>query len=178
MFGLTKRKNAIYRILIHIPSYEQFEVLGIIFDQHLKFNEHISRATSRASSTLFLLLRLKRLGFDATELGILYQSLVLSKLTYGITVWGGCSASNLQKFDQVQRRAVRMGVISDYNPIGDYIRLHDRQLMIKIKDIGTHPLRRFIKERSDYAQRSLRDRHPGCQVAEKNGHFKIFLYRF
>ena len=81
---------------------------------------------------------MKRLGFDATELGILNQSLVLSKSVYGVTVGGGCWASNSQKLDQVEREVVRMGVISDYKPIGDYIRSLDRKLMCKIKDNGTH----------------------------------------
>ena len=118
----------------NISRYEQFEVLGMSFDQHLKVNEHICRATSRTSSTLLLLLRLKRLEFDATKLVKLYQNLVLSKLTIGITVWVGRSTSNLTYFDQVRRRAVRMGVISDYNPTGDYIILHDGHLMINFGD--------------------------------------------
>ena len=102
----------------------------------------------------------------------------MSKFTYGITVWGGCPASNLQRLHLVhQRQADRMGVISEYKSIGDYIRLQDRQLMIKLKVKWTHPLRRFIKERSAYAQRSLRDRHPRCQGTENNWKFKIFPYR-
>ena len=73
---------------------------------------------------------------------------------------------------------VRMGVYSDYKPLGDYIRLHDGQLMIKIKDSGTDSLRRFIKERSDCDHRSLRDRHPGCQGTETNWYYKFFPYKF
>ena len=71
-----------------------------------------------------------------------------------------------------------MGVTSGYKPLGNYMTLQDRQLMIKIKDNGTHPFRRIIRERSDYAQRSVRDRHPGCQGAENIWHFKIFPCRF
>ena len=122
----------------NIPRYELFEVLGIVFDQYLKFNEHISRVTLRASSSLFLLLRLKRLGFYATELGILYQSLVLS---WNCCI-GGCSAATWQNLDQVRRRAVRMGVISDCKPIGEYIRLHDRKNWWSTWDTSTQNLHR------------------------------------
>ena len=60
-----------------------------------------------------------------------------------------------------------MGVFFDYEPIGEYIRMHEKQLMIKINDNGTYPLRRVIKDRPDYAQSSLRDRHSGAQGSKQ-----------
>ena len=61
-------------------------VLYVQFDQHLYFNEHLSRGTPKAFSNFFLLLRLKRLGFQMTEVGILYQNFVLLKLIF----WNFC----------------------------------------------------------------------------------------
>ena len=128
------------------------------------------------SWVLLLILSLKRLGFDATELGSFYRSLVLSTRTFGIILLDGCSASNLQKVDQVRRREVRMGFASDYKPTAVYNRLNDRQLMIEIKDIGTNLLRRIINERSDYAQRCLRDCHFGCKRSREQRALQNFFF--
>ena len=75
-----------------------------VFDLPLKFRRHIFRATPRASSKIFLLLRLKRLAFDATELRFLYQSLFLSKPTYGFTEWGGFATKILQNITRFKGR--------------------------------------------------------------------------
>ena len=75
-------------------------------------------------------------------------------------------------------QAFRVGVISDYKPIRFFIWLLDRQLIIKIKDKGTRLLRIIIKQRSDYDQISLRDRHPGCQGGKNVWHAKVFSNSF
>ena len=89
------------------------KVSGIFIDSSLSFLLHVSKTTSRASSNLLLLLKLKRLGFRAYYLSFLYQSLYLSVLTYGLEVWGGAAKTVLRKVYAVQKCAVRMGIIKE-----------------------------------------------------------------
>ena len=99
-----------------IPLVENMKILGIIIDSRLTFLPHVSRTTLGASSNLFLLLKVKRMGYRADDLSLLYQSLVLSVLTYGSEVWGGAAKTVFRKVDAVQKRAVRMGIIKKFVP--------------------------------------------------------------
>ena len=82
------------------------KILGVLFDDKLTFHEHIEDLAKRANSKVFLLLKLKRFGYERDELALLYNSLVVSTITYGCCVWGGAAHYLLEKIDQVQRRAV------------------------------------------------------------------------
>ena len=127
------------------------KVLGTIIDSRLTFLPHVSKTTSRAFSSLFLLLKLKRLGYRADDLSLLYQSLVLSVLTYGLKVWGGAVKTVLRKVDAVQKRAVRMGIINEFVLIEEHTKVKDARLLYNITKIGSkHQLFDVLPHRRDY----------------------------
>ena len=135
--------------------------MGTIIDSRLAFLPHVSKKTSRASSNLFLLLKLKRLGYRADDLSLLYQSLVLSVLTSGLEVWGGAAKTVLRKVDAVQKRAVRMGIIKEFVPIEEHIKVKDARLLNKtLKPGSKHQLYDILQHRRDYCSKRLRKRLP------------------
>ena len=113
------------------------KVLGFIIDSRLIFHPYRSKTTSRASSSLFLLLKQKRLGYRADDFSLLYQSLVLSVLTYGLEVWGGAAKTVLRKKDAVQKRAVRMGIIKEFVPIEEHVKVKDARLLNNFTKTGS-----------------------------------------
>ena len=60
-FNFKKKVPLICSDIESIPLVENMKVLGIIIDSRLTFLPHVYKTTSRASSNLFLLHKLKRL---------------------------------------------------------------------------------------------------------------------
>ena len=50
---------------------------GILFDEKLSFNDHLKCITKRATAKLYVVFRLRRIGFSFLELTLLYKALVL-----------------------------------------------------------------------------------------------------
>ena len=93
------------------------KILGAIFDESLSFKEHITAICNASVSCLYLLLRLKRLNYTAEELKLLYNSLVISRLSYCASVWGGTYSYLLDQVDRVQNKARFFGIIDEIEPI-------------------------------------------------------------
>lgn len=80
--------------------------LGILFDHHLTFKNHIAEITKNASRTMGIIRR----SFTYLTPEIfkpLYMSLVRSKLEYGHSVWNPHHITEIRKLEQVQRNATR-----------------------------------------------------------------------
>ena len=90
-----------------------------------------------------------RIGFPIRELILLYKALVLPTLTYCCSVWGGTSDENLQMFDRVQSKPVRFGIINEYTPVKNIIRISDEKLYKQILDQGeNHVLNEILPKRA------------------------------
>ena len=157
------------------PLVENMKVLGIFIDSRLVFLPHVSKTNSRASSNLFLLLKLKRLGYRADDFSLPYQSLVLSILTYVLEVWGSAAKTVLRKVDAVQKRAVRMGIIKEFVPIEEHIKVKTARLLNNISKPGSkHQLYDIVPHRRDYWSERLRKRLPTAEVAVKKVYGSMF----
>ena len=130
-----------------IDRKSSVKLLGIFFDEKLRFNDHVKCITKRATAKLYVVFRLRRIGFSIRELTLLYKALVLPRLTYCCSGWGGISHENLRKIDGVQSKAVRLGIINEYTPIKDIIRISDEKLYRQILDQGENrPPRKTAKK--------------------------------
>ena len=87
-----------------IRRTSSMKILGIHVQSNLKFDTHVADYTTRASRNLYLLTRLKQYGFIPKELKMLFSDLVLSVLTYGLTVWSGSTNYLLEKLTQFRGR--------------------------------------------------------------------------
>lgn len=163
-----------------IPSVERkdnVKILGVTFDKKLNFAKHINNMVMVANRKVYLLLKLKRLGFTKQELILLYKSLVLSSLTYCASVWGGAASCHLDKIDNVQRKAVRLGLISTFVPIMTHISISDSKIYQQIMNDNSHILRDIIPLRTEYAANMLRPRYPPVARAKSEQELSIFPHR-
>ena len=64
-----------------------YKVLGLVIQDNLKWNEHISLMVNKASKRLHILRVLKRGGIPSCELILIYYALVRSILEYFCIVW-------------------------------------------------------------------------------------------
>ena len=93
-----------------IERVNEFNFLGTIFDENLNWNQHIQKISNTISRTLELLNRLKH-TLPLSALKLLYNSLILPHLQYGILTWG----FNHNRLFKLQKRAMRIITCSKYN---------------------------------------------------------------
>ena len=93
-----------------IERVKHFNFLGITIDEHMSWNMHIQKISNKISRNLGCLNRLKRF-LPSTTLKLLYNSLVLPHLQYGILSWG----FEYSRVFKLQKRAMRIISLSRYN---------------------------------------------------------------
>ena len=107
--------------------------LGIKLDEHLKWNIHCNDLIVSISRSIGILNKIKNNLSQNTRL-LLYNSLILSKLSYCNIIWGTTSKRNLDKMLLLQKRAIRICSGSTYlahsNPIFKDLRV------LKVADIN------------------------------------------
>ena len=86
--------------------------LGILFSQDLKWGDHIAKICKKANSTVGFLRRNLRNCSSGCKRNA-YLSLVRSVLEYGATLWDPYLQKDINKLEQVQRKAARF-VSGDY----------------------------------------------------------------
>lgn len=90
-----------------LPSDTKEKDLGIIFENTMKFDSHISHIVNRANKLLGLIKRTFR-SLNMELFLVLYKSLVRSIIDYGGSVYSPSSKKNIQLLENVQRCATRI----------------------------------------------------------------------
>ena len=99
--------KAIYINGQQLKEVSETKFLGVILDNKLDWNSHIHHLNKKLRSAAALLSRIRHWIPEEHYLKI-YHALFESHLTYGITVWGGVSDSNLNKIFTVQKHSIRI----------------------------------------------------------------------
>ena len=97
-----------------IERVSSTKFLGIQFDNHLTWHNHISSINKKIAQALMAIKKAKH-HLTPTALKTLYYSLIHPHLIYGITLWGNASKSTLKKTQTLQKRAIRYISHSHYN---------------------------------------------------------------
>ena len=85
---------------------EKQKYLGFIFDSTMSCSHHVSNVCTTMSYYLCLLISHRHV-IDNSLMTMLLESLVLSHLSYCVTVWGPSLANTLsQRLQQMQNRVV------------------------------------------------------------------------
>ena len=137
---------------IKINFVKEFNFLGLILDENLRWKYHIDFLSKKISKTIGILARLKHSLPSETLLNI-YNALILSHLNYGTTLWGGQS----NKLIKMQKKCIRIITNSKFNAhttllfkklnllrLEDICALHDYKLCYKIMNNLTPEYFKFI----------------------------------
>ncbi len=81
--------------------------LGIYLDSYLTLNKHISETIKKAMGSLMFINKDKD-HFDKETRTTILQSLVLSIIKYGITIWGTINSTLLNKVQKKQNFAIKV----------------------------------------------------------------------
>ena len=105
-----------------------FNFLGLTINEFMNWSSHSAKIANKISRTLGIMNRLKRyLPFSALKL--MYDSLILSHLQFGITCWG----FEWNRIFKLQKRALRIMTNSKYNAHTEP--LFKELEMLKVSDI-------------------------------------------
>ena len=119
-----------------IEKVSSFNFLGLLVDDNLSWNSHINSLKTKLSSAIGMMHRLKH-EFPSSTLQLIYQSLVVSRMTYMNFLWGSASSKLLP----LQKRAVRIINGSPYLAHCDP--LFKKLNILKIDDLYNMSVMRF-----------------------------------
>ena len=95
-----------------LPVEESTKFLGLWWDSHLSFKEHISALKTQCKEALNLIRVVAHLkwGGDRDTLLMLYRTIVRCKLDYGCIVYGTASNTNLRQLDSIHNTRLRLAL--------------------------------------------------------------------
>ena len=106
---MTRKKqrftSTFFRNNTELEEVDEFMDLGVITENHLRWNSHVNCVVVKANRMLGLIKRTCKGLNDLKTLRTLYCSLVRSNLEYCSVVWSPNSRKNIDKLEGVQRRA-------------------------------------------------------------------------
>ena len=119
-----------------IEQVSHFNYLGIVFDDHLSWDNHIDMISIKISKIIGIINRLK-LIYPQRILFTLYNSLLVSQFYYGILLWG----KGAERIVRLQKRAIR--TISFSRPIEHTEPLFKALSLLKLEDLYTLKMYKF-----------------------------------
>ena len=102
----TKIINNINLNNANIEIADRYTFLGIILDSNLRYSFHIINLCNKLSKIAYLFRKLKFLNLR--NLIILYNSLFVSNMSYGIEIWGNVYEDRLKKLVLIQKKTIRI----------------------------------------------------------------------
>ena len=70
------------------------KLLGVIFSSKLNFDAHITELLKVCSQRMYLLKMLSQQGLSVSKIHIICFSIIVSKLLYAVSAWGGHASSH------------------------------------------------------------------------------------
>ena len=90
-----------------IEQVREHRVLGIILDQEMKWESHITSLCKKLSRNLYLLSKLSSYA-SREALLMFYNAHILSHINYASSLWDGAGDLHLKKVDSLYRRAAKI----------------------------------------------------------------------
>jgi len=122
--------------LADIERVNSIKLLGLFISETLDFDEHVKYLLTVCGQRCYLLKALRWQGLSHKHIGTVFQSLILSRLTYALSAWGGfLTKQQISKIDAFLARSHRFGYTLDSTSFCELIKAVDSQLFTRIKDV-------------------------------------------
>ena len=125
-----------------IEQVKKMKYLGVMIDDNLTWNDHISMLCKNLA---FKVSQLSRAKYKVTDAFLItfYKTVIQPTIDYGITVWGHTKQENINKIQRLQNQAARI-ILNDF----DYVNVRGIDLVKKLKWMN-------VQQRFDYFQHLL-----------------------
>jgi len=116
-------------------------LLGVTFNNHLSFADHVRKLKIVARQRQYLLQLLKRQGLDSTCLDVVFKAIVLSTMLYAMPAFSGyLTEPDVNLLQAVINKAFKFGHLSSIPDLHSLISRADRQLFNKLNTNAQHCL--------------------------------------
>ena len=111
------KKMSSTSLTVHVNSVEleqvqSHELLGVISDTQLNFNEHIDNLCKKLTQGIALLKK-NQVSFTLDQRILYNNAMIKQTMTYDSSVWVSTSVDNLNKLFRLQTRAARVILNAD-----------------------------------------------------------------
>ena len=131
--------------LYGIELIKDCKLLGLYIDNRLTFDKHIAIVLSLCSQRFYLLKLLKNQGMSLSCLSNVFASIVVGKLTYCMSVWGGfLKESHVNQINSVFRKGKRYGYTETMYDIKGLLYHFDSTLFNQIRANEEHCLNHIL----------------------------------
>ena len=166
-----------------IGLVSQFKLLGIILDNKLSFQQHVSFVISTCSQRFYLLKLLREQGMPLSCLHNVYVSIVVNRITYCLSAWGGNVKQNdINRINSLFRKAKKYRFTDTIYDFEGLLKYQDENLFLKM-GYSNHCLHHLLQAHKEKV-RDLRERGhefdlPLCNsTIRKNSYIPRTLYAF
>ena len=106
--GKIEDPNLIFEIkrVYNEGDEKSYKALGVLLDEYLSFDEHISHLCAKIAKSLYCINRIKHF-VTKKSLKMLYDAMIHSHLVYCINIYGCANPTALQKLKIKQKEAIR-----------------------------------------------------------------------
>ena len=118
-----------------IECVESTSYLGVNIDQHVNWRSHIDKITKSIALLVGIISRIRHFVPRSTLL-VIYNSLILPRITYCIEIWGNTYNTFLQPILKLQKRLVRFITFSSF-------RCHTAPLFKELNILDIYKLRKL-----------------------------------
>ena len=163
---LKKRQVAASPPLPGTPRVTAIKVLGVTVTNGLSASDHVRGVITNCSQTLYALRVLRTHGMCDSALQTIFRSVVVAKLLYACSAWGGfINATDRQRVNAFLRRSTRCGYCSpDLPSFEELCQEADKQLFDAILTNSNHLLHRLLPPPTAASQNyNFRRAYPSAQ---------------
>ena len=162
-----------------IERVDSAKLLGVFVDRALSFHEHVEHIAKSCNQRFYLLQQMRKQGLNADCLKILFHSIVLSKMLYALSAWGGyISGENESRLNKVLRKAKRYGYTDSVLTFSKLLEQSDEQLFSRVV-CSNHCLFHLLEKDKSLFHMSLRPRGHSFDLPRYRYNLtrKSFIYR-
>ena len=124
-------------------AIEEMKILGVTFQSNCSFQKHCHRLVNDLRRLLYILRDLKLNGVPTDNIHLIFESLILSRVRYGLSVYGSDSIS-LRKIDRFLERCYEKNFCTSRFHILKLCQEEDLRNYVRITSTGTHPLHHYL----------------------------------
>ena len=138
---LRKRNslNTHFNTVDGINQCDSLKLLGLTFQSNCRFSEHIKLKLKEANKGLFIIRSLRKEGYSQKEIDYLFSSIILPKITYGLSVYAA-SLPELRTIQNFLTRCFKRRYMSEPLNINVLLERSDIAIFNRIRNNCKHPL--------------------------------------
>ena len=118
----------------NIAMVRQAKLLGILFSDNLSFESHVNAVLCSCSQRFYLLKMLRDGGMSTRNLNVIYDALIVNRISYCLSAWGGfLNSEQIGRLNALLNRAKKYNLTDNVFDLSGLLLQADRRLFEKMQ---------------------------------------------